>query len=185
MLTPLLHITMPEADVNDPSDPRGADRHVAPIVLALEAMIAINLWHMRRAFRRTQLGIGTPVPPLYASGVYYEEDPPGREDWRDCYVVLARGKGDCDNLVAWRVAELKAAGFNAEPVIKYQHISREDMIRMGYPANKVGDQGILMIHCAVRGPRGCLVNPTQQADGTWVEDVSKNLGMGGNFTNGI
>lgn len=177
MLTPLLHITLPEGD--------GPDRHVVPVIFALNAMIGVNEWHIRRANKRTMKGEGVPVPPLYASGVYYEEDPPGREDWRDCYVVLARGKGDCDNLVAWRVAELKAAGFPAEPVIKYQLIPRDQMIRIGYPANKVGDDGILMIHCAVRGPRQCLINPEQQPDGTWIEDVSKNLGMGGNFTNSV
>ncbi len=165
MLTPLLHITLPEGD--------GDDRHVAPILLALQAMIAVNTWHIKRALKRAQKGEGVPIPPLYASGVFYEEDPPGREDWRDCYTVLQRGKGDCDNLVAWRVAELNAAGINAEPVIKYQQVPKNVMVRMGHPDAMVPDDGILMIHCSVRHP-----------DGT-IEDVSKNLGMGGNFTNGV
>ena len=177
MLTPLLHITLPEDD--------GEDRHVAPIVLALNAMIAVNMWHIKRANKRTMKGLGVPVPPLYASGVRYEEDPPGREDWRDVYSILARGKADCDGLVGYRVAELLAAGIDAEPVIKYQFVPKAAMVASGYPASKIDGEGILMIHCAVRGPRANLVNPEQQPDGTWVEDTSKNLGMGGTFTNGI
>lgn len=165
MLTPLLHITLPEDD--------GDDRHVAPILLALQAMISVNTWHIKRALKRAEKGIGVPVPPLYASGVYYEEDPPGREDWRDCYTVLKRGKGDCDNLVAWRVAELNAAGIAAEPVIKYQQVPKAVMVQMGHPTEMVPEDGILMIHCSVRHPDGRI------------EDVSKNLGMGGDFTNGV
>jgi hypothetical protein len=87
MFTPLLHITLPEDD--------GEDRHFAPILLALEAMCAINKWHIQRALKRAEKGQGVPFPPLYASGVRYKEDPAGREDWRDCYVVLKRGWGDC------------------------------------------------------------------------------------------
>lgn len=183
MLTPLLHITLPEND----EDERGTaeDRHVAPILFALDAVIGVNIWHMRRANKRTLKGRGVPVPPLYASGVRYQEDPPGREDWCDCYAVLAKGTGDCDQLTAYRVAELRVAGIPAEPVIKYQMVPRAQMIASGYPANMIPGEGILMIHCAVRGPRANLVNPEQQPDGTWVEDTSKNLGMGGTFTNGV
>jgi hypothetical protein len=93
MLTPTLHITLPDDD--DDGDGLGEYRHFAPILLALEAMITVNLYHIRRALKRAEKGFGAPIPPLYASGVYYEEDPPGHEDWRDCYTVLERGKGDC------------------------------------------------------------------------------------------
>jgi len=92
-LTPLLHITLPEDDGDENFS--AGDRHVAPIVLALEAMIAVNLWHIRRALRRAEKGLGAPIPPLYLSGVYYKEDEPGHEDWRDVYTVLERGCGDC------------------------------------------------------------------------------------------
>ncbi len=165
MFTPLLHITLPEDD--------GEDRHFSPILLALEAMCAINTWHIKRALKRAKKGQGVPFPPLYASGVRYEEDPAGREDWRDCYVVLKRGKGDCDNLVAWRVAELRAAGIQAEPVVKWQQVPKAMMVKLGYPGDKIPADGISMVHCAVRFPDG------------HIEDPSKRLGMGGNFTSKV
>lgn len=165
MLTPLLHITLPDDD--------GEDRHFAPIILALEAMIAVNEWHIRRSLKRAEQGLGNAISPLYASGVRYAEDPPGREDWRDCLAVIKRGTADCDQLCAWRCAELRAAGVHAEPVIKWQHIPREAALRLGYPRSVVPEGGISMVHCCVRWPNGKI------------EDPSKILGMGGSYTNRV
>lgn len=92
MITPLLHITLPETFDEDEHD---EERHFAPIILALQAMIAVNEWHIRRALRRAEKGLGAPFPPLYASGVRYKEDPPGEENWKDCHAVLKDGHGDC------------------------------------------------------------------------------------------
>ena len=170
MLTPLFHITLPEDD--------GEDRHFAPIILALEAMISVNLWHIRRALKRAQKGTGLPIPPLYASGVRYKEDPPGEENWKDCLAVLADGHGDCDRLCAWRVAELLAAGIKAEPLIKWQQVPRDMMIGMGHPPDMVPPEGISMVHVLVGWPGW-------RSDESKVEDPSKLLGMGGNFTSGI
>lgn len=311
MIKPLLHITLPDDD--------GEDRHFAPIILALEAMISVNLWHIKRSLRRAQQGLGNPIAPLYMSGVRYKEDDPGREDWRDCLEILKRGAGDClplstlvlrddyeklpiaalkigdrifgdgawttvtevmstghkpimqfslgngrtlrcsaehtlfkefgsrmeevrardvrmhdqlvmpavipmatdhgiemrerqigtarvetiaygdveacgdittdagkfwlpesdvvvhncDNLCAWRAAELRAAGIRAEPVIKWQHIPREVALQLGYPANIIPPGGLSMVHVLVRHP-----------DGT-IEDPSKLLGMGGGYNNRV
>jgi len=323
-LTPLLHITLPEDD--------GEDRHFAPIILALEAMCAVNEWHIRRSLKRAALGQGNPIAPLYTTGVRYAEDPPGREDWRDCLAVLKRGVGDCvplstlvlaesgsmkrldqlmvgdrifgregwtdvtqvvstgvkairkfelsngatlrcspdhrvfldddgrirevkaddvhvsdrlltarrgghpqiygqvpwlaristsagspkagagyvgvavqvvairdggiehcgdittkegafwlpesdvvvhncDQLVAWRVGELRAAGVRAQPVIKWQHIPRTVALKLGYPDRMIPDGGLTMVHCCVRWPNGKI------------EDPSKILGMGGGYSN--
>jgi hypothetical protein len=170
VITPLLHITLPEDD--------GEDRHFAPIVLALEAMISVNLWHIRRGLKRAEKGIGLPVPPLYASGVYYQEDPPGEENWKDCLAVLKDGHADCDRLVAWRVAELRCAGIAAEPIVKWQQVPRDVMIGLGHPAHMVPEEGISMVHV-------CVGFPGWQSDPSLVEDPSKLLGMGGNYTNGI
>lgn len=92
MITPLLHITLPEHSDEDLHD---EERHFAPIILSLQAVIGVNEWHIRRALRRTQKGLGTPIPPLYTSGVRYREDPPGEENWKDCLAVLKDGHGDC------------------------------------------------------------------------------------------
>jgi hypothetical protein len=43
---------------------------------------------------------------LHLSGVRYEEEPPGREDWQDIPTTLARRNGDCEDLATWRAAEL-------------------------------------------------------------------------------
>jgi hypothetical protein len=48
------------------------------------------------------------TPSLYQSGVRYKSDPIGSaEDFRPIPRVLSMGCGDCDDLAAWRVAELR------------------------------------------------------------------------------
>lgn len=56
-----------------------------------------------------------PLPPLYSSGVRYRPEPNlGQyECFDDPWTVYQRRHGDCDDLVAWRVAELLAAGERA------------------------------------------------------------------------
>jgi len=169
MLTPLWHVTLPDLEDNT------VESHFAPLVFALAGMIKINEFHINRQMKKFRAtGRGTPFPPLYASGVRYQEDPPGKENWRDCFAILAyvaaTGRGvDCDQLICWRVAELRSAGIAAEPVIKWQHIPAAVARRL-YPTMKIPDDGLWMIHCCVRFPDGSI------------EDTSKNLGMGGNFT---
>jgi len=163
--TPLFHLTLPDTD---------GPAHFAPLQIALEGMTKINEWHIARNLKRAKRGAEPPIPPLYASGVVYKEDPPGEENWKDCWACLRDGHADCDRLAAWRAAELRVAGVPAEPVLKWQWIPRAIMIAMGYPARLLGNSpGVWMVHCLVRFP-----------DGT-TEDPSKILGMGGNYTNKI
>ena len=54
-------------------------------------------------------------------------------------------------------------------MIKWQNLDRQSAIAAGYPAAFVPAEGLWLVHCCVRFP-----------DGT-VEDVSKNLGMGGGY----
>jgi hypothetical protein len=160
----LMHVTLPPLGDFSP------EFHFAPLVFLLEGMVEVNRYHIRQSLKRAEMGLGQPIPPLYASGVVYREDPAGQENWRDVYSVLAQGFGDCDNLVIWRVAELREAGTNARPVIKWQHLDRATAIKCGYPADWVPQDGLWLVHCSVEFPDGKI------------EDVSKNLGMGGNFT---
>jgi len=54
-----------------------------------------------------------PLPPLYTTAVRYQPEPAsgsGTEEWADPWSVHARGWGDCDDLVMWRLAELLIAG---------------------------------------------------------------------------
>jgi len=70
---------------------------------ALMGVIAINRLWLRDAHRQ-----GKPVAPLYAAGVIYH--PEQKENFLCIPGVLARGFGDCDDLTAWRVAELRESG---------------------------------------------------------------------------
>jgi hypothetical protein len=106
----------------------------------VEALVAANVAFLE-AFPRT--------PLLYESGVRYVEEPRGRDDWQDIPETLSRDKtGDCEDLAAWRIAELRVRGEPARPAI------RAGMLR-----------GVLTYHVRVR-----------RADGT-VEDPSRKLGM--------
>ncbi len=165
--TPLFHLSLPETD---------DAAHFVPLQIALEGLTRINEWQIRRnlrqAIKKMESGYrGTIeiIPPLYASGVYYAEEPPGREDWLDCLAVLRQGFADCEDLAAYRAAELRVHGIAAEAVLKWQWIPRDIMIAQGYPADKLPSRGVWLVHCLVRFPDGSI------------EDPSKILGMGGDY----
>jgi hypothetical protein len=185
MITPKVHITLPE---NFDEDDYGEDRHFAPILPLLEGLIKVNEWHLRRSLRRAQKGLDYPLPPLYASGVRYKEDPPGQENWKDIPAVLSDGHGDCDRLVAWRVAELRVRGIKADPIIKWRTVPKDVMVSLGHPPNMVPENGIQMVHVCVGLP-GWEQYASSYGDNyeqnPLVEDPSKRLGMGGAYTNGV
>ena len=57
------------------------------------------------------------APLLYESGVRYEEEPPGQEDWQDVPTCLRMKVGDCEDLACWRAAELRVRfGIDAYPI---------------------------------------------------------------------
>lgn len=60
------------------------------------------------------------VPSLHRSGVVYRRT----KVFDTIPALYARGFGDCKSLTAARVAELRAAGANAEPVFRW--IRRDD-----------------------------------------------------------
>lgn len=54
-----------------------------------------------------------PCPPLYGGSIRYKPEPwagKGIEEWAMPWRVAKRGWGDCDDLVLYRVAELRVAG---------------------------------------------------------------------------
>jgi hypothetical protein len=57
------------------------------------------------------------VGSLYDSGVRYEREAPGFEDWQTAAETLRRGVGDCEDLVIWRVAELREQGIPARAIV--------------------------------------------------------------------
>lgn len=52
------------------------------------------------------------APPLYSSGVRYQEED-GTEDWLDYGSLLKAGWGDCEDLASARAAELRRGGIRA------------------------------------------------------------------------
>lgn len=101
------------------------------------------------------------VPLLYSSGVRFNPEPnAGRfEEFADALTVYRRGWGDCDDLCAWRCAEIQEQGGMAWPKIYWRDF----------------DGNRRMYHGEVR-----LYSRTRQ--GNWVptdrvEDPSRFLGM--------
>ena len=92
------------------------------------------------------------TPSLYTSGVRYQREARGQEVWQDIPNCIQLRRGDCEDLAAWRVAELRQRGIHARGHLKWFH----------KPSIK-----ITMYHVEVRLPDGSI------------EDPSKKLGMKG------
>lgn len=106
----------------------------AALLRALEFLVSLNRQQIRQASGR--------IPQLYKAGVEYERE--GRtiggrpkEHWRLISQVLKRGAGDCEDLTAWRVAELRERGINAVPDITRQ--GRMFHVRVRYPDGRLED----------------------------------------------
>lgn len=103
------------------------------------------------------------VPPLYESGVRYQPEPwAGRfEEFADALTCYQRGWADCDDLSAWRCAEIQEAGGMAWPKIYWRDFTKDG-------------ESFRMYHGEVRiyERRGNKWVPTDI-----VEDVSRFLGM--------
>ncbi len=57
--------------------------------------------------------------------VHYEEDRPGVEKFSPASVVLPRGWGDCEDVAAWRAAELRV--YYGEPATAFARLMREGL----------------------------------------------------------
>lgn len=79
--------------------PQGADREEshATLQLYLDTLVEANCIIMARR----------QLPLLYESGVRYQAEPRGHENWQDVLCVLKRKRADCEDLSAVRAAELR------------------------------------------------------------------------------
>ena len=102
----------------------------APLAAALAGLVAVN--DVLLATRN--------LPPLYRSGVRYRREA-GTEDWSTAPVVLKRGFGDCEDLAAWRAAELRKLGIPANAIVKRT--------------------GPRMFHAVVQWPDGRIEDPSK------------------------
>lgn len=117
------------------------DEQLAVLVAMLEALAVIN---------RLELARDRSIPPLYQSGCIYIKEPAGADHWLDIHEIRRFGGGDCEDLVAWRVAELRASGERARFGVERYVMGRDTVFH------------IFVVH----------------ADGS-TEDPSKLLGMHG------
>lgn len=86
------------------------------------------------------------TPDLYQSGVYYQEEPPGQEDWQDVWTSLRMKAADCEDLAAWRAAELNVRlGIRAVPKFIFER--RKD--------------GSYLYHIQVQLPDGRVEDPSR------------------------
>lgn len=108
----------------------------------LSTLVDVNVDYLKRY----------PMPPLYSSGVRYIGEQVGQEEWLAAPWVQARGGADCEDLCAWRVAELRIAGERANCVWS-KHVSADS----------------ILYHIRVKRGNGSI------------EDPSLNLGMGQGF----
>jgi hypothetical protein len=89
------------------------------------------------------------IPDIYSGKIRYQREPLRRENWQAARETSVRGVGDCEDLSAYLVAQYRAKGVLAFPVV--EQVSPT------------------LRHVLVR---------VQQPDGSWVmEDPSKRLGM--------
>lgn len=84
------------------------------------------------------------APLLYRSGIRYQAEPPGQEEWQDYPTLLQTGRGDCEDLASARVAELRVRfGIRAKPYVTHRQAG-----------------GILRYHIQVRLPDGRIEDPS-------------------------
>ena len=107
----------------------------------LQALMTLNMHDLRQH---------PECPSLYESGVVYEMEPKGQEDWPEIPVILRLHVGDCEDLACWRAAELQVRhGIAALPTFIWKKMA----------------SGGYLYHIQVLHPDGSI------------EDPSKRLGM--------
>lgn len=128
-------------------------RRFFPVIQCLETLTQIDEWQLARF----ELA-GFPLPPLYLSGVRYQEEPPGEEEWLDTPTLYRLKRGDCEDVGCARAAELRFLHhIPAVPCIKFREYST--------PKGR-----LTLIHVLTLHP-----------DGT-IEDPSALLGMKGEYS---
>jgi hypothetical protein len=82
---------------------------------------------------------------IYDSGVVWRPEPKGVEKWLSVPYILAAGKADCEDLAAWRVAELR--------VRDRVHAIPEILVR-------TLPDGRIRAHAVVKWPDGRIEDPS-------------------------
>jgi Transglutaminase-like superfamily len=116
----------------------------------LECLVQVNMALMS----------SRPFPDLYSTRVRYRQEPLGEENWRDAAIILQSGYGDCEDLAAFRVAELRVKHrIPARCVFRWKTFTL---------TNQSGKHRVKLYHILVG---------LQQGKTMLLEDPSKRLGM--------
>lgn len=149
MMWPTFEVTLFRANAKGVVDTDERRRSQKALLWMLEALVNVNVDELLFIKART----GKFPPALYDAGIRYQRED-GTENWQDVYRNFELKYGDCEDLAAHRVAELRAVyGRAAKPFVTYRR----------------GPDGAFHYHalCTVKGP-----------DGWRAEDPSRKLGMG-------
>jgi hypothetical protein len=98
--------------------------------IMLDALVRLNLLELQQ--RR--------YPDLYKSGIRYKREPkePGRfERWQTIKDLMQKGVGDCEDLAAARVAQLRMIGIRAVPWLRRKGNTWHVVVR--YPNGRIED----------------------------------------------
>lgn len=82
--------------------------YIPAIEAVAEGLVRLNVVLMEYAAAR-----GVELPWLYQAGILYRREAPGEEFWQsatDIISMVADRYGDCEDLSAWRAAELRFEG---------------------------------------------------------------------------
>lgn len=86
------------------------------------------------------------TPNLYESNVRYSPEAEGQERWQGIPTTLRNRMGDCEDLAAWRAAELNVRhGIAARPLV---------VVSQRYPDQK------RLYHVVVERPDGSIEDPS-------------------------
>ena len=98
--------------------------------IMVDALVRLNLYEMRKHR----------YPALYDTDVIYQRENKRRgtpERWQTIKDVYRRGHGDCEDLAAIRVAELRRQGIRAVPWFKRRKNIWHVLVK--YPSGKLED----------------------------------------------
>jgi hypothetical protein len=93
----------------------------ADVENALRLLVALNASQAAHGYRF----------PRPVSTLRYEREPRGEEKWQTAKVLFKQGYGDCEDLTAARVVELRLMGEHAEPVVRHRGGVFHCLVRRG------------------------------------------------------
>jgi hypothetical protein len=111
--------------------------------LLLHALVALDAAYLR---------FHPETPLIYRAGIRYHREPQGYEQWLQTPCILEQRWGDCEELAAWRVAELRVRGIDAWPCFHWRKFKTS-----------------LVYHIVVCLPNGVMEDPSRVLGMGWDE----------------